>query len=547
MDIPNYLNELEARNIIAFILKNEIKNEDGEQLEFMDHNFMIQPFLDNTPNQAHKKCSQIGGSVKEIIRSFYFAKHLKANVIYTLPTRNAVRDFVLPKVNPIIEQNPVLQSFINTTDSIELKRVGDRFVYFRGSWGQESAISISAHILINDEKDRSKPKTLRTYRTRLDDAKRKRPDLGWEMNFSNPTIPDFGVDEDFNKSTQNHWYVKCTGCNHWQFLSWPESIDIKKRIYVCKRCHKEIDRETRRTGRWVPHQKSDIAGYWYSQMMVPWIPAGKIIDDWNEGKGDQSVFYNFTLGLAYQAKDSGISRRDILNCIEMDINPEIDVAMGVDVGKTKNVVIGNRYGIFKVLETDSWDEIEQLRNRYSAYMVIDAMPDHVRPKKLAKKYPGKVFINYYDTQKKNVKTIEWGTGDNRIIVRTDRTKIFDEVVSDIHSQDVVFNLTATELDTYIKHWQNMYRAIDENVDGVQTAKWKTKGEETGTKKPDHFAHATVYFKIALSKTASHGGIVKPDRPKKEKENPTVSPNNTVPGLNLKSVIERASKRRKRVR
>lgn len=546
---PNYLSQLEARNIVAFILNHKIKNENGSEIEFMDHNFMLQPFTDVTPEQAHKKCAQIGGSVKEILRSFWLAKHLRANVIYTLPTRNSVRDFVLPKVNPIIENNKILQTFIHTTDSIELKKVGDRFVYFRGSWGQESAISISAHILINDEKDHSNQKTLRTYRSRLDDAKRERPDLGWIMNFSNPTLPDYGIDADYKDTKQFHWYVKCHRCNHWQFMKWPDNVDIKRGIYICDRCHLELDREDRRTGRWIAHRpKNPRAGYWYSQLMVPWIPATKIIADWNEGKGDQSIFHNFTLGEAYQSGEAGITRADILNCIVMDRNPETDVAIGVDVGVTKNVVIGNRYGIFKVLETDSWDEIEQLRNYYGAYMVIDAMPDHVKPKKLAKKYPGKVFVCYYDNQKKNIQTIEWGTGDDRHVVRVDRVKIFDETVADLHSQDTEFTgLNAIQLDDYIKHWGNMYRTTEMDAQDRQVVAWKTKGEETGAKKPDHFSHATIYFKVALSKTSSSGGIVKPDRPKRNKESPTVSADNTVPGLKLSDVLDRVRKENRRRR
>lgn len=546
---PNYLAQLEAKNIVAFILNHKIKNENGSEIEFMDHNFMLQPFMDMSPEQVHRKCAQIGGSVKEILRSFWLAKYLRANVIYTLPTRNAVRDFVLPKVNPIIEHNPILGSFIRTTDSIELKKVGDRFIYFRGSWGQGSAISISAHILINDEKDHSNQKTLRTYKSRLDDAKRERPDLGWMMNFSNPTIPDYGIDEDFKNSCQYHWYIKCHRCNHWQFMKWPDNVDVKRGIYICDKCSGELDNEDRRVGRWIAHKpKNKVHGYWYSQLMVPWIPATKIIADWNEGKGDQSIFHNFTLGQAYQSGEAGVTRADLLNCIVLDQNPETDVAIGVDVGTTKHVVIGNRYGVFKVLETDSWDEIEQLRNYYSAYMVIDAMPDHVKPKKLAKKYPGKVFVCYYDSQKKNIQTVEWGTGDDRFVVRVDRTKIFDETVADIHSQDLeYYGLNSIQLDDYIKHWGNMYRTVIVDAQDRQQVAWKTKGEDTGTKKPDHYAHATVYFKVALSKTLSSGGIVKPDRPKKDKEHPTVSPDNTVPGLKLSDVLERARKQNQKRR
>lgn len=532
-------------NILAFILLNQLKNENGSLIEFRDHYFMIQPYLDMSPNQAHRKCSQIGGSVKEIIKSVYVAKHLRANIIYTMPTRNAIRDFVLPKVDPILQANPALSSMIAKTNSIDLKRVGDRFIYYRGSWAQESAISISAHVVINDEKDRSNPKVIRTYNTRLDDAKRERPDLGWIWNLSNPTIPDSGVDTDYQNSCQYHWFVKCPHCNYEWFMSFPENIDFKREIYVCTKCGKELDREARRTGRWVNKRVSDTAGYWYSQMFVPWIPASKIIKDYNGGKGDQSVFFNFTLGLPYQGEDTGVTREDIVGILAPGSNPQIDNAMGVDNGVVKHVVIGNRYGIFKTYYTDDWDEIERDRNIYNATMVIDANPYPNVPTKLVKKYPGKVFIHYYDTKEKNLDVVTWGEGDRRGVVYSNRTKIFDIAVADIRSRDLEVNMTLTAADEYIVHWTNMYRVVEEDAAGRMKAKWKTKGEDTGTKRPDHYAHSTIYFLIALMKSGVSGAIVKNVEPKRnEVKNPTVSREGTIPAYDTKALLERINKKGK---
>lgn len=541
----DYLERLEAYNIVAFIMRHNLKNENGEPIEFKDHYFMLQPYMDMSPKQAHQKCSQIGGSVKDIIKSFWVAKHKRANVIYTMPTRNAVHDFVIPKVNPILEKNPVLQSFIHRTDAIELKRVGDRFIYYRGSWGQESAISLSAHVLINDEKDRSNQKVLRTYLTRLDDAKRERPDLGWVWNLSNPTIPDAGISADFQDSCQYHWFVKCRHCHFEWYMKFPDNIDFKRQIYICTRCHQELTNEDRRTGRWVNKRQSDVAGYWYSQMFVPWHSAAKIIADWNGGKGDQSVFYNFTLGLPYQGQDAGITRGDIVGILAPGANPEVDNAMGVDNGVYKNVVIGNKYGIFKAYVTDDWNRIEDDRNRYSATMVIDANPYPNVPSRLVKKYPGKVFIHYYDTQQKNLDVVTWGEGDKRGVVQSNRTKIIDEVVAEIHSKDIELNMTLTEAEEYITHWTNLYRVVEEDAQGRQVARWKTKGEETGTKKPDHFAHATVYWRIALMKCGNSGAIVRPERPgNKEGKSPTVSPEGTIPAYEPKKLLDRLNKKKR---
>jgi len=531
-------------NAIGMILHNKIVNENGYPLEFRDHTFLIDPYLDETPEQVVMKASQIGHSTLEIIRAIHLCKYLQANVIYTLPSRNAVKDFVMPKVDPLLEKNPVLKSMVGSTDSTALKKIGDRFLYFRGSWEQSAAISISAHILINDELDRSNQKVIRTYRTRLDGGRRERPDLGWEWQLSNPSIPGAGVDEKWQKSDQKHWYIRCPHCMAQQFLNFPENIDFKRRIYICQKCHMWLSDDVRRDGEWIAHRQSSISGYWISQLMVPWIPASKIIDDYDDGKGDQSIFYNFTLGLPYISKESGVDRQTILNCIIPGDNPRTDVAMGVDNGVVKHYVIGNRYGIFRIGTTKDWEEIEDLRNQYSASMVIDANPYPVQPKRLATKYRGKVFLHYYVQDIKSIGTTRWGNKEKQYIVESDRAKIIDQTVADLASGDMVFNLTATDLEEYITHWEVMYRAIITNARGIQVPTWKTIGEEAGAKKPDHYAHATVLFKVALEKAGSRGGIIRPEPAQRESEHPVISDEQTTAALDIRQVIERAKKTRR---
>jgi len=187
------LNEATAFNALAWIYQNKLCNENGSPINFSQHRFLIEPYLDNSPQQAIIKCSQIGYSTLAILRSFHLAKYAKANIIHTFPTRRIEKDLVAPKVDPLIMQNPAIKAMV-TEDSRNLKKIGDRFIYYRGSYDQTDAISISAHILIADEYDRSNARVLKTYRSRLDDAKRERPELGWEWQFSNPTVPGNGVD-----------------------------------------------------------------------------------------------------------------------------------------------------------------------------------------------------------------------------------------------------------------------------------------------------------------------------------------------------------------
>lgn len=528
-------------NAVAFIQRNNIVNENGYPIEFKAHRFLLQPYMDNSKQQVVMKAAQVGWSTLAIIRAFHLAKFAQANIIYTLPSRNAVKDFVRPKVDPLIENNPVLQAMIGDTDSVQLKKVGDRFVYFRGSYEESSAISISAHILIADEFDRSNQKVLRTYKSRLDASQLERPELGWYWIFSNPYVPSSGVHAIWENSDQKHWFVKCKEpkCRYEWFLSFPESIDFDKECYICQKCHHPLSKEDIISGRWVKKRESEISGYWINQMMVPWIPASKIIE---ESKGDQQVFYNFTLGLPYQSADESVTREAIVKCIVPSDNPRTSVAMGVDNGIEKHYVIGNQYGIFKIGRTESWEEIEDLRNRYGAVMVVDAMPYPAMPKRLVEKYPGKVFMHYYSQDKKQIGIVRWGEGDNKGVVNSDRTKIIDSVVADINAADFTYNLTVNDLEIYIAHWEKMYRQIVEASSGIKKPVWKTAGQDYGVKKPDHYVHATIYWRIAMEKASMTGsGIIRTQSPHSEGKNPTIGPDETVPGLDLKELIKKSNR------
>ena len=522
------LERAQSFSALAFVKYNNIVNENGTPIEFKDHTFLIDPYIDNSEKQVIIKCSQIGWSTLAILRSFHLAKYARANIIHSFPSRNMSKEFVVPKVDPLIARNPVIKSMIKT-DTSSLKEIDGRFIYYRGSYDVSEAISISAHILIQDEYDRSNQKILKTYRSRLDDAKRERPELGWEWQFSNPSIPGYGVDVWWQMSDQKHWFIKCPHCEYDWYMKWPDNINMDTQEKVCAKCGGIFDRETQTNGRWVKkYNDRKISGYWISQLFVPWISAEKIIED---SRGDQEIFHNFTLGLPYVSKDTSVTREAIIKCLSPGFNPRTAVAIGVDNGIEKHYVIGNRHGIFEMGVTRDWEEIEKLRNRYGAVMVIDALPYPNTPTQMAEKYPGKVFIHFFQADKKNMGVIRW---EGRV-VKSDRTKIIDAVVAEINSGDVTYNLTQSQMEDYIHHWEQMFRVIEKTPMGTMKPRWQTiEG------RPDHFAFAHFLFRIALEKTMSFGGIVRSPRPGGEEEgHPIVSEDQRVGALDLKDALKRS--------
>lgn len=530
--------EWEAVDPRAFIINNNICNENGSPVEFSQHRFLIEPYADMAEEQVAIKAAQVGWSVMAINKALWLPKFKGANVIYTLPSKSVVRDFVTPKVDPIINNNPIYQQFVGGTDSTALKSIGDRFVYFRGSWEEAAAISISAHVLINDELDRSNQKVINTYKTRLDDAKRERPDLGFVWKFSNPSIPGYGVDEAWQESDQKHWFVLCPHCGYEWYLKWPDNINIETEQYICAKCHGVLSDSDRNNGRWVakyPGRK--ISGYWVSQMMCTWHSAAKIIKD---SKGDQQTFHNFTLGLPYISKDTSVSRQTIINCLVPGANKLTNVAMGVDNGVTKTVVIGNSMGIFKTYETDDWEDVVADIKRYNAYCVIDALPYPRMPIKLTQQFHGRVFVHYWANNKKTIGIIEWGKGDKQYVVESDRTKLIDMLVGELNDKDVIYNLTPTDLEQYISDWGQLYRVIETNHAGIQTPVWRTiEGRR------DHYAFATMYWRIAMEKTYTESGVIRTAlKRNNEPDHPTIAPDGTMPAVDPKEILRRSLRKGK---
>lgn len=519
-------------NPAVWVLENKFINENQKPFEFISHRFMIQPYSDSSPDQVIMKSAQVGWSVAAILKSIHACDSLKLNVIYVLPTRNATHDFVIPKVNPIIDRNPQLKALVKNTDSVNLKQIGDRFIYYRGSFHRGEAISTTADLVVSDEHDISDQNVLTIYQSRLQAS-----EYGWFWRFSNPTIPSFGVHELWQDSDQMHWMITCTHCGHEMYIDFEHDpvlknhfVDQVNSIYACGNCKKEISNKARQSGRWwALYPNRERRGYWLSQMMMPWVSAKKILQQQRDMTID--VFHNFVLGKPYQASEFMLNADSIMQACHPGLADKSEVIIGCDSGKTKHYVVGNRRGIFNYGTTDSWEDIEALITMFNATCVIDALPDFTIPEQLARKYPGRVFVHYYRHDAKGMNTIERKVGSQFGMIQSDRTKLFDQLAGEIASQKVIFYMPFKDLkgingNGLVYHLGNMYRIIEEDKRGIQRAYWMTKEN-----KPDHFAHALAYWRVGVSQILSStevGGVTPIAKSKPRATTYTIRPNDTVP-------------------
>jgi hypothetical protein len=506
-------------SILEWVDKNQLKNGRNDVFEFDTHSFLLDPLCDWSPEIVIRKSAQIGFSETfGVLKSLFAAKHMMLDVIYTLPTNSLAEDFVRQKVNPIISYNPVIKDSVSQ-DLLDMKQVGNRFVRFRGAHNSELAdkradtstgISLTSDLNVYDERDRSDQFIIDQYSSRLENSL-----YGGQWSFSNPSYPGVGCDAIWENSDQKHWMIKCLSCNHHQFLDWVKlgevvgvtdhcKIDVENKQFVCGKCEKPISDTTRMLGEWVAkYPEREISGYWMSQLNYVRHNVKGLLK--KEADKKPQTFYNYTLGKPYRDSTSNIDRGLIVNNIVRTVNPKERVYMGVDQGVVKHYVIGDDEGIFEVGTTKDWNEIDRLIRKYNATTVIDNLPDRAEPVKLANKYNGKngrpkVYRCTYKESRDPGKVVVWGKNKETDRVFIERTAAFDVIVDFFVQRLFPLNLTVTELALYIDHWQTMNRIEVLDTKGIIRAKWESSNGQ------DHFAHATLYFWAAASRTRGQGQV-----------------------------------------
>lgn len=525
------IQELIASSPLAWITFNKFINENQQPIEFDNHRFLIDFYADESDDIVSKKSAQVGFSVAAILKSFHAAKYRGRNIIYGLPTNNVVQDFVKPKVNPLIGSNPALAAIISD-DSVSYKRVGDRNLFFKGGYSDREAISITGDILVIDEYDRMpNMAVVNTFDSRLQASKNPK-----RWRFSNPSQIGFGVDALFQDSNQLHWFVKCSHCNHEWYMEWePEGkchyVNKELGIYACGNCGKELNDHDRRMGRWVaryPDRKRH--GYWFSQMMAPWVSAKRIIEQYEESS--TGFFYNFVLGKAYTPSDLVVNRETILRACAPSIIPRVNVALGVDQDAGGQYWVAmTAQGVFDYGKTKSWEELERIKLTYNATVVCDPAPYPTIPKQLASKYND--FYLCYFKESSNLSLLQW----KETSVYVDRTRLLDIVANEITEAKLLFRQRPQELETYIADWNNIYRTTEEKPDGRTKSVWMKKEN-----KNSDLSFATAYARVALTQlmNGSNSSFIEPSFLPEIKVTATMNENGrtyTSLGENIKDTFE----------
>lgn len=486
--------ELSLADIHIFNEIFQIKNEQGQLLDFKDHPFLWDIYMDLSPHQAIRKAAQVGFSTTAIIKSLWLAKSKKMDMIYTLPTYGDVHDFVSSKVNRIIDQNPIFKKWVEDKDTIEQKRVGDSVIYYRGTFTDRAALMITSDLNVHDEVDRSNLSVVDQYYSRLQHSKYQ-----WQWLFSNPSAPDVGVDKLWNRSDQKHWFVPCPKCNHQQFMTMLNVMERGPKDYYfgCVKCKEELDR---RKGKWVKRWKdvTDVSGYWISLLMCPWIPANKVKE--LERTKSPEYFDNFVLGIPHTGSGNSVTKDVIMRNLTDEINEQKGrICIGVDPGIDIRYVVGNEKGIFYYGECKNYDELDNLMRRWDkAIMVMDQGGDIIGSRQLRDKYRNRVFLASYRQDKKSDDLFKWD--DDKGTVQIDRNNTIQLLIDELRDKRIPIYGTETDWYDYWVHWSHIYRVVEEDSFGRPRYKWQRSDR-------DDYVHATVYWRTAIDRFMNAQGAI----------------------------------------
>ena len=523
--------DLESVSPYLFIKANNIKNEQGIPLSFKDRAFLIEILEDRSPLQVILKAPQIGMTVLQLIKSLWWAFYEKKDLIYTLPTETDVQEMAGGKINRIIAQNPVFLDWIKHHDTVSQKTVGQNIIHYRGTWTTKAAMMVSSQLNIHDEVDVSNPEVLTQYETRL----QSQPG-GMRWYFSHPSMLGAGIDIQWEKSDQKEWFVKCKACNEIQFLEWPHSIDQERQCYQCKFCGAEITDQQRREGyngihSWKKlYPDAEFSGYHISQLMCAWIPASKIIKDFKEKEAQ--YFANYTFALPYADNRSKVTLETIKGLLTEETTNKGRVIFGVDTGLKIRWVCGDMNGLKDMGEVESYNDLQREVDRYKDWiMVIDQGGDIIGVREFAEKNPGKVFLCYFQQDKKQLSLIKWGEGDEYGMVRCDRNRLIQLVVDEMNDKRTPLQGDLQKWWNLWLHWQFMYRVVEEDRVGNLVYVWEC---DKSAHRND-WALAQCYWRVGIDRFAQNE--VQFIAAKKENDTIPWAPYRTVDGQMQGKAIE----------
>jgi hypothetical protein len=459
------------------------------------HKYLVDLYRCKAKEFVVMKSGQAGVSEFLVSYALHACDQRNANVLYVFPTEKVVSDFSTARLGPAIEASEYLRQIVidgssqggmRGSDRITLKRIRDRFLYFRGSQVQPDGSapqlkSVDADVLILDEVDELDQRSPAIAKKRLGHAAIH---LGNTLWVSTPTYPGYGIHAEYLESDQRQWHIRCDSCGERQpltidniVLEWDDlgrpvawnGQNQKTAWAACRNCGSQLDRLG--DGEWVAEYPDiERPGFHLTKLFSPHnqlIDVVKALDTVDETKRREA--FNQDLGIPYTPRGGSLTTEDLDACRrEYGHGPDRykTCYMGIDVGNVLHVVVRTMKD-FQTGETKqlyageaNWESIHNLIKIYRpSRIVVDALPETTQSRKLQSMYPwGMVWIAYYPNQplgSKKEEMLDWNVVQKHVLI--DRTRMLDATLAGFYGRTSTLPAHARNIRDYYKQMRASIR------------------------------------------------------------------------------------------
>ena len=506
----------------------------GQPFTFEDHEYQIEIMRDTQSRIDVRKCSQVGLSELMVQKCLALSAVLRHNTImFSLPTRDMAQKFSKHRFDGAIVSSEHYSSMMSAGEnSSAMKKLGSSYIYVIGTYGDNSAISTPAEMIMSDEVDFSNPIVLGKLNSRIRHAKNvdEKGKRGFRYRFSTPTVEGFGIDKGFQNGDQRYYMCRCEHCEKWvcpdylqDFIipGWDKGMlefnldnlrdpryNTEAAYIQCSNCKKDLFKSLLDPARrqWVAlHPDRWDHSYQVNPWDVPTYNTPQEIVRQYEDYPLKADFFNFVLGLPFSDADNTFVTTDkhrAFTCtIDLWIYQNCVVPMGtvggMDIGKTLHLVVKVKAGpgwhviwMEKIHNTQEDPATARVLDRFDFYgmrkLCIDAGPDITLVNLLVSAREGIQAVVY--TSVSGFHAIEEKKAGD--VINADRTKTLTLLMQDHNSGKYRYPHSDSCKIELFQHYATTKKLREPGADGVVKEKF------IKTDKQDHWVHALNYANIA---------------------------------------------------
>lgn len=512
------LDQLAAVDAWVWADYNKIKLASGE-FRIEGHEYQAGIMQSTAQKRVCRKAAQMTFSESEVLRTLHGMIYgfYPKGVLYLFPTDDDVGEFSKARFAPLIEYNPgCIGRYVRSTDSTNLKRVGRSWLYLHGArinqrvQGKKDSSKLrtrSVDKVVFDERDLMDQAAVDMALERFSHS-----DVQEEVDISTPTLPDYGVDKKYEEqSDQRVWMIKCRHCGgdtclELEFPDCLQETSDGRVIRVCHKCRREI---FSKDGRWIPRLSGrEVEGYWIGQLNSAYVSPKKILDMFRDPDTNLQEFYNSKMGMAYVAAENKLTLADVYACCGKEpvkLSHQGPCAMGVDVGKLLNVVVGCRPAekktrVLCIARVSSFNDVHDIAQKFNVKVaVVDVEPELRAARAFADAEPYGVWLCDYND---NLLT-EPKWDDKQKLLQVNRTSVCDSSHNLVRGGMFEIPRRNEEVEVFAKQVSSPAKVLEEDE---KTGSRRYTYRKTGG--DDHYRHALNYFWLASGRI----GIAEDDTP-----------------------------------